>query len=147
MHRDEDAKACWAEEYAALSAEKPGMLGAMTARAEAQVMRLACLYAALDTTCLVLPAHLKAARALWRYCEASVRYVFGARTGDPVADRILMALDEQGELARAAISGLFDQHMEQGRLEQALQLLKRARLITEERVKTRGRPVTVIRRS
>ena len=94
MHRDEDAKACWAEDYAALSAEKPGMLGAMTARADAQVMRLACLYAALDKTCLVSPAHLKAARALWWYCEASVRYVFGARTGDPVADRILLALDE-----------------------------------------------------
>jgi hypothetical protein len=147
MHRDEEAKACWAEEYAALSAEKPGMLGAMTARAEAQVMRLACLYAALDTTCLVSPAHLRAARALWGYCEASVRYIFGERTGDPVADRILLALEEQSELARSAVSDLFDRHMEQARLEQALQLLKRARLITEERVKTKGRPVTVIRRS
>jgi hypothetical protein len=123
------------------------MLGAMTARAEAQVMRLACLYAALDQTCLVSPAHLKAARALWRYSEASVRYIFGERTGDPVADRILLALEEQGELARSAISGLFDRHMEQMRLEQALQLLKRARLITEEQVKTKGSPVTVIRRS
>jgi hypothetical protein len=147
IHRDDEAKACWAEDYAALSAEKPGLLGAMTARAEAQVMRLACLYAALDKTCLVSPAHLKAARALWQYCEASVRYIFGARTGDPVADRILLALDEQGELALSAISGLFDRHMEQARLEQALQLLKRARLIKEERVKTKGRPMTVIRRT
>jgi hypothetical protein len=146
MRRDEEAKACWAEEYAALSAERPGMLGAMTARAEAQVMRSACLYAALDTTCLVSPAHLKAARALWQYCEASVRYIFGERTGDPVADRILLALEEQGELARAAISALFDRHMEQARLEQALQLLKRARVITVEPVQTKGRPVTVIRR-
>jgi hypothetical protein len=122
------------------------MLGAMTARAEAQVMRLACLHAALDQTCLVSPAHLQAARALWQYCEASVRYIFGERTGDPMADRILQALDEQGELARAAISDLFDRHMEQARLGQALELLKRARLITEERVKTKGRPMTVIRR-
>jgi hypothetical protein len=110
-------------------------------------MRLACLYAALDRTCLVSPAHLQAARALWRYCEASVRYIFGARTGDSVADRILLALDEQGELRLSAISDLFDRHIEQARLGQALQLLKRARLITEERVQTKGRPVTVMRRS
>ncbi len=146
MHRDEEAKASWAEDYAVLSAEKPGMLGAITARAEAQVMRLACLYAALDTTCLVSPVHLKAARALWQYCEASVRYIFGERTGDPVADRILLALDEQGELRLSAISDLFDRHIEQARLGQALQLLKRVRLIKEEQVKTKGRPVTVIRR-
>jgi hypothetical protein len=90
---------------------------------------------------------LKAARALWQYCEASVRYIFGERTGAPVADRILLALEEQGELALAAISDLFDRHMEQARLRQALELLKRARLIAEEQVKTKERPVTVIRRS
>ena len=146
MSRDEEAKACWAEEYAVLSAEKPGLLGAMTARAEAQVMRLACLYAARDQTCLVSPAHLEAALALWQYCEASVRYIFGERTGDPVADRILLALEEQGELARSAISDLFERHMEQARLEHALQVLKRARLIEEAQVKTKGRSVTVIRR-
>lgn len=146
MHRDEDAKAYWREQYARLSAEKPGILGAIAARAEAQVMRLACLYAALDKTCLVSRKHLEAALALWRYCEASVRYIFGERTGDPVADRILQALDEQDKLALSDISSLFDRNIDKARIGQALNLLKQAKLIVDEKVKTRGRPITVIRR-
>ena len=96
------------------------MLGAITARAEAQVMRLACIYAVLDSTAMVSRKHLDAALAIWRYCAASVGYIFGERTGDPVADRILQALDEQEPLARSEISGLFDRHLDKTRIEQAL---------------------------
>jgi hypothetical protein len=53
------------------SADQPGLLGALTARAEAQVIRLALLFALLDKEGSIGVAHLKAALAFWRYCEAS----------------------------------------------------------------------------
>ena len=36
--------------YTALAEEQPGLLGAITGRAEAQVLRLSCFYALLDAT-------------------------------------------------------------------------------------------------
>ena len=64
----------------------------MIGRAEAQTMRLACLYALLDRSEKVRAEHLVAALALWTYCEASARWIFGDELGDPVADEILDAL-------------------------------------------------------
>jgi hypothetical protein len=45
-----DAKQVWREAYHALSAEKPGLIGAVTARAEAQAIRLALIYVLLVPT-------------------------------------------------------------------------------------------------
>jgi len=45
----------WVSVYSALSAPQPGLLGAATARGEAQVVRLALLYALLDGTSLIAP--------------------------------------------------------------------------------------------
>ncbi len=68
------------------------MLGAVTARAEAIVMRLAVVYAVLDGRTHIGVEHLRAALAVWQYCEDSARYVFGDALGDPVADELLEAL-------------------------------------------------------
>jgi hypothetical protein len=95
--RDEDAREVWRAVYPRLSAPIPGMLGAMLARGPAQVVRLSLLYALADKCGEVRRPHLEAALALWRYCEASVRYVFGESLGDPVADRVLSFLRERGE--------------------------------------------------
>ena len=40
--------------------------------------------------------HLKAALAVWAYCEASAKYIFGSTLGDPMADDILRALKRAG---------------------------------------------------
>jgi hypothetical protein len=48
IRRDADARAHWAKVYEKLSEGRPGLLGHVTARAEAQVLRLSCLYALLD---------------------------------------------------------------------------------------------------
>lgn len=83
------ARKLWREVYADLSAAKPGMLGAVTARAEAQTIRLSLLFALLDCSKVVDARHLSAGLAAWEYCAASARYLFGNATGDPVADAIL----------------------------------------------------------
>ncbi len=110
VHRTAEARELWAGMYGQLSEGAPGLLGAMTARAEAQVMRLACLYALFDLVPEVRPVHLEAARALWRYCEDSAKFVFGESTGDPVADRLLAELRKQGQLGATQIREILGHH-------------------------------------
>lgn len=90
--RDDEAKALWASVYHDLSEGKPGLTGAILSRAEAQVLRLSVIYALLDKSAMVHVEHLKAALAVWEYCERSALLIFGNRLGDPTADRILEAL-------------------------------------------------------
>ena len=87
------------------------MFGMATNRAEAQVVRLSVLYAALDRSPLIRAEHLLAALAVWRYCEQSARWAFGDATGDPTADTILSALRRGGELDRQNIYELLGRHV------------------------------------
>src|SRR5262249_25163478 len=105
LRRTPAAETRWEAIYTALAEGQSGLLGAITARAEAQVLRLSCLYALLDKTAKVdvkhLDAtldvcHLDAAYALWRYCEASARYIFGDMLGDPLADDLRRMLRQAG---------------------------------------------------
>src|SRR5262249_10290624 len=66
-----EARKLWHGVYPKLSEGQPGLLGAITARAEAQVIRLALIYALLDKSADIDIAHLQAALAVWEYCEAS----------------------------------------------------------------------------
>ena len=96
IERDAEAKMLWAKVYPKLSAGRPGMLGAVSSRAEAQVLRLSMLYALLDCSAVIHVPHLVAALALWDYCEESARWIFGDTLGDPVADTILANLRRAG---------------------------------------------------
>ena len=133
------------QEYSALSADKPGLVGAVTARAEAQAIRLAMLYAMLDCKDQIDVPHLKAALAFWEYCEASARHIFGDRLGDPVADVILGALRNAGDdgLTRTNIRDLFGRHQSSDSTEVALGALLGKGLIRSESRATAGRPVEV----
>jgi hypothetical protein len=89
MERDEEARAMWHAVYPDLSEGRPGLLGAVTSRAEAQVLRLSCLFALLDRSATVCAPHLKAALAIWDYCLESARWIFGEALGDATADELL----------------------------------------------------------
>jgi hypothetical protein len=105
---DNAARELWAARYADLSAPKPGLLGAVVARAEAQTLRLSCLYAALDRSLVITAAHLSAALAVWEYAEASASFIFSDKLGDPDADTILAALRASPDgLTKTEISSLF----------------------------------------
>src|SRR5205823_1307849 len=67
MSRDAEAKELWANVYPALSEGETGMLGAVTSRAEAQVLRLSMIYALLDSSDVIRVPHLQAALEVWRY--------------------------------------------------------------------------------
>jgi hypothetical protein len=142
MARDEDARVIWRHVYEELSEGSVGLFGAVTSRAEAQVVRLSCLYALLDMSTIVTGTHLKAALALWEYSEASAMYIFGEALGDPVADELFRALRNNPDgLTRTAVRDLFSRHGNGHQLDRALRALAelgRARCVKEE---TGGRPV------
>ncbi len=146
VHRDPEARALWATVYPELSEGQSGLVGALTSRAEAQVLRLSMIYALLDGEKVVRAPHLLAALAVWDYCEASVRYIFGQASGDPVADTILEALKAAPDgLSRTEVSYLFGRHETAHRIEQAISELLRRGCISIETIQTKGRPIERLR--
>ncbi len=143
--RETEAEAQWVKVYPALSEGKPGLLGAILNRAEAQVMRLALVYALLDRSPEIRPVHLKAGLALWDYSEASVRLIFGDRLGDPTADRIMSEMRRCGELDETAIRDLFSRNLRGQEIDRALQLILALGLAKGFPVSTSGRPRIVWR--
>jgi hypothetical protein len=145
VHRDEKARALWHDVYGPLSEGKPGLAGALLARGEAHVMRLAMLYALFDCSSFIRPAHLMAALALWDYVERSVKHVFGDSLGDDVADdllRILRAARDNG-LTRTEMRDFFGRHQPADRIGRALGLLLQYRLARCEHRQTGGRPTEI----
>jgi Protein of unknown function (DUF3987) len=133
---DNEARELWKEIYPDLSAAKPGLLGAVVARAEAQVLRISCLYAALDSSLVITAKHLSAALAVWEYAEASANYIFSDHLGDPDADAILSALRASPTgLTKTEISALFGRNRNATQIDRALGVLVTA---------GRARPLEVI---
>jgi hypothetical protein len=93
-----DAAVAWEAFYAEhVSRPRIGLLGALTSRAEAQVTRLALIYALSDGAPVVDVPHLAAARAVWDYAEASTRHIFGDSTGNRHADYLLRLLRHEDD--------------------------------------------------
>ena len=143
FHRDAAAGELWQDCYPRLSQLRLGLRGAATSRAEAQVLRLSAIYAALDCTSVIALPHLEAALAVWDYCYASATLLFGRSTGDPVADRIREAIDASGgALSKSQIVRLFHGHMETGRIDAALETLVALGALDMLNEPTGGRPST-----
>jgi len=140
MQRDDGARALWRAAYERLAEGQPGLLGALTARAEAQVLRLSLIYALLDCSPDIREPHLRAALALWDYAERSVKYIFGDALGDPVADTILTHLRAAGRagLSRTDISGLFQRNVSAAKITPALMSLLKGQLASFKRVPSGG---------
>jgi hypothetical protein len=141
--RDAEARELWSAVYPGLSADQPGLVGAILNRGEAQVLRLSLLYACLDQAPAIGAVHLQAALALWDYATASARQIFGPRLGAPVADVILDALRGQGPLTATAISALFGRHRTADEIHQALGFLQDLGLVARRAVASGGRPLTL----
>ena len=136
-----EANAAWEAAYRELSAERPGLLGAVVARAEAQVVRLALIYALLDQSSSIDVAHLEAPMAVWAYAEESAVRIFGDSLGDPLADEISLALRRSGSgMTRSEIHGRFGRHRSGEQVSAALTLLLKAGRAKFSTESTGGRP-------
>lgn len=139
----EPAWALWERVYEDLSTPPPGMLGATTARAPAQVRRLALVYALLDQKREVMPDHLRAALEVWRYAADSAALLFGNALGDPTADAILAQLQTSEDgLRLKEIHDAFGRHRSADEIDRALHALADRNLIISHKEETRGRPAT-----
>lgn len=133
------AKQKWGQVYPQLSCERQGLVGSILARAEAQVLRIALVYALADESNTVESCHLDAALAFWRFSEKSARFIFGNALGDPVADEILRLLRESPEgVTREEIGDHFHRHTPAPRLTEALRILQESRLAHAEKRPPRG---------
>lgn len=141
---DGDARSWWKGLYSDLSADRPGLLGGVLGRAEPLVLRLALIFVLADAEDVIRRPHLEAALAVWRYCEASARTIFGDALGDPIADEILRVLRETPEgMTRDDLRNHFDRNVGAARLTQALDQLAEKGMATARKEPPqggRGRP-------
>jgi hypothetical protein len=139
--RTEAAWRIWDQVYPYLSADRPGMLGAILGRAEAQVLRLSLIYALLDRSAYIDQAHMLAALACWDYAAASARFIFGDALGDPVADEILRVLRERPEgVTRTELMQHFARNRSSEQIGRALAVLAKGHFASSTVERTGGRP-------
>ena len=142
IRRSDGFRTMWERAYPELTRDRPGLLGAVLARAEAQVLRFALIYALLEASWGLQGHHLRAALAVWTYIERSAEIIFGQLLGDPVADDLLEALRRAPRgLTRTDINRLLGGHRSSGTIGASLTLLEReglAHVVTEA---TPGRPI------
>ncbi len=141
-----DAREVWEHAYETLSQSRPGLLGAILGRAEAQTVRLALIYALLDGRDEIGVEHLNGALAVWSYCEASASYIFGGIVSGGTEDVIAAALKQAGEtgMTRTEIRDLFGRHRKRHEIDAALAALAAAGKAKRSLgAITGGRPPTV----
>jgi hypothetical protein len=131
----------WKAFYNGVSDDVVGMVGALTARSEAHVLRLALTFAVADRVERVRLEHLEAALSVWDYCARSVAWVWADALGHPDADRILGALRDAGAagLSRTSIRDLFSHDKRSTAIDATLALLADRRLAEARMVPTAGR--------
>jgi hypothetical protein len=134
-------KTLWESECDVITESRPGLWGAITSRAEAHVLRLALIFAALDRADKIADTHVLAALELWRFCDRSAAYLFGGSVGDRDADAILAALRVKPEgMTRTEIRrAVFQDHKTSEDVARALGLLLRFGLVRQEITQTGGR--------
>ena len=142
---DDHARERWIAAYPVLSRGEAGLLGAATARAEAHTVRLALLYALLDSSPTIRLAHLEAALAVWAYSHSSARWIFGDSLGDPTADDIwALAKDRADGVTRTEVRDLFSRNKKAREIDRALTALEEAgRLQRRQSSDGRGRPTEI----
>lgn len=131
----------WCALYPSVSVDEDGAFGAVTARAEAQLIRLALIVALIDESRLIQPHHLIAAAAVWEYARASARLIFGGQSENVIQSRILAVLRE-GPRTTTDINVAFGGHLPSAQLRQVLGTLQASGRISAEQQRTSGRSVT-----
>lgn len=146
LQRSPEADQLWERAYYAVDDDVPGMLGAVLARTEAQLLRLSMVYALLEGSNVIEAPHLRAAAAVWDHAAMSAGRIFGETAGDPLTDNLLTALrNNTAGLDRTAIRDLFSRNVPGDQISRALDGLAERGLAESETIETGGRPRTVWR--
>jgi hypothetical protein len=133
----------WNAVYRELSAETPGLTGAVVNRAEAQTMRLALVYALLDGKRAIDTSHIKSALALWRYANASAAALFCDRGADSTEQKILSIL-KAGPCTRTMLNKALSGHVTSAKIRSALSSMQAANKVGIRLEKTGGRSSQIV---
>jgi hypothetical protein len=138
---DPDARELWHHAYRQLAQPHHGIVGQITARAEAHTIRLALLYSLIDGKHQISPPHLRAALALQDYTTRSAGWALNGATGQPLAEQIHAALQNSpAGLTRSQISDILKHNQPAGEIDHALHVLQTAGRATITQIATGGRP-------
>lgn len=138
---DADARELWHRAYQQLAQPRDGILGQITARAEAHTIRLALLYALADGQRQIAQPHLNAALALQDYAARSAGWALHGATGQPLAEQIHTALRHTpAGLTRSQISDTLKHNQPAGHIDDALHALRATGRATMTQIATGGRP-------
>jgi hypothetical protein len=141
LRLDDDARELWHRAYHQLAQPHDGILGQITARAEAHTIRLALIYALTDSAEQISQQHLTAALALHDYAARSAAWALTSATGQPLAEQIHTALRHTpAGLTRSQISDTLKHNQPAGQLDHALRALQDAGRATATQIATGGRP-------
>ena len=126
FRRTQKAEALWEHVYGSLRLRPPGPHGSATARAAPLTMRLALIYALLDRKRSIDVSHLESALAVWDYCDATAKTIFGESAHDVKMDKLLAALEAAPEgMTRTQIARhVFRSHISKGDLTALLDMAK-----------------------
>lgn len=110
----------WSEWYQHVSQDEFGIIGSVTSRSEAQVMRLALLFSMLDRSDYIEPKHIQAGMNLVNFCNDSVKFIFTSPaqlTAGTDAGKLLAALEAaKGKLTQTEVSRVFGGHKSKSEL-------------------------------
>jgi len=140
-----EAEEKWRGIYPVITKDLPGVVGVVTSRAEAQVRRLALIYALLAQHDAIEADDLRAAIVAWNYCHMSAEFVFGTAAADPDHNKVLKELS-RGAMSQTEISKIFGGNMSAQRLSSILTDLQSCGRITAKREgggPGKGRPKTI----
>ena len=142
VHLHPDARELWHHAYTTqLASTPPGIAGALIARSEAHVIRLALIYTLADGERQINTEHLQAALALWDYAARSATWALQGATGDPLAEQIHAALQHHpGGLTRSQISDALQHNQPAEQIQKALGALALTGRATRAQIPTAGRP-------
>ena len=108
MKRSPEAAELWRKVYSELGQEKEDSLwDAITSRADAQVVRLSMLYALLDGSEVIEVIHLKAALAVWEYCDATAKLLFFDSSVETLDQKILKIVSTEPGIKKSVCRNRF----------------------------------------
>ena len=105
----QEAREYWTRQYQIVSADITGLLGSITSRSEAYVLRLGLLFCLLDGVNQIEQKHLQAAVELVAFCNQSVEFIFSTPAESEAgtdADKLLVALAKK-PMTQSEVSRLF----------------------------------------
>ena len=134
MEFSPEARRAYEAAYESLTCDHGGLYGVVTSRAEVQVIRVAMIYASLDGSDTIELPHLEAALAVWDYCDASAKRLFGNISIDSLDGRLCQIL-KNGPKSTTELHNLLGNHTNAGALHAAL-----ANLEGQGRIESMGQP-------